>query len=113
MIQTQLNSVKRAEFVELQGVTSSVFSEIDPLHLPEVLSLIGRHHDQRDLYVALKSSIAALISTVNVKEFLNQQRAYYRAKLDEIEDKIAAMEAADVLAEKRRDSSSGNKRRRS
>ena len=102
--------MKRYELAKLQGVTRSVYSEINPLHIPEVLSLIGNHHDVEDLYIALKSSIAALISTVNVKEFLHQQRAYYRAKLDEIEDKIAAMEAADGLAEKRRDSSSGNKR---
>ena len=104
--------MKRYELAKLQGVTRSVYSEINPLHLPEVLSLIGNHHDEEDLYIALKSSIAALISTVNVKEFLQQQRAYYRAKLDEIEDKIAAIEAAESLAEKGSDIRSGNKRRR-
>ena len=110
VIQTQLDSMIRAQLAELQGVTRSVYSEINPLHLPEVLSLIGNHHDEEDLYIALKSSIAALISTVNVKEFLQQQRAYYRAKLDEIEDKIAAIEAAESLAEKGSDIRSGNKK---
>eukprot|EP00985_Skeletonema_marinoi_P028705 scaffold25772_cov123-Skeletonema_marinoi.AAC.1 len=39
VIETQLHSVKRAELAELQGVTRSFYSEINPLHLPEVLAL--------------------------------------------------------------------------
>ena len=112
VIQTQLHSVIRAQFAELQGVTRSVYSDINPLHLPEVLSLIGQHNGQSELFVALKSSIAALISTVNRKEVLHQQRAYHRAKLDEIEEEIAAMEAAESLAEKGSNLHSGSKRRR-
>ena len=56
MIQTQLNSERRAELADLQGVNQSLYSEIDPLHLPEVLSLVDQHHGQGELYVALKSS---------------------------------------------------------
>ena len=90
-----------------------MYGEINPLHLPEVLSLVGRRHGQGELHVALKASIAAVISTVNVRQFLQRERAYYRAKLDAIEDRIAAMEAAEALVEKRSDPRSGNKRRRS
>ena len=69
VIETQLNSVKRAEVAELQGVSQSLYSEINPLHLPEVLALVARHHGQGELYVALRSSIAGVISTVSRKEW--------------------------------------------
>ena len=64
IIQTQLSSDRRAVLCRLQEeeVECSVFNEIDPLHLPEVLSLIGRSHGQGELYVALLSSIASLFS---------------------------------------------------
>eukprot|EP00984_Skeletonema_dohrnii_P015255 scaffold6547_cov141-Skeletonema_dohrnii-CCMP3373.AAC.8 len=102
VIETQLHSVKRAELAELQGVTRSFYSEINPLHLPEVLALAGRHHGQGELYVALKSSIAGVISTVNRKQWLQQQRAHHnaiiaehRTKVESIEAELAAIEAAD------------------
>eukprot|EP00985_Skeletonema_marinoi_P025770 scaffold19263_cov131-Skeletonema_marinoi.AAC.2 len=38
VIQTQLNSTQRAELAELQGVNRSFYSQINPLHLPEVPS---------------------------------------------------------------------------
>jgi hypothetical protein len=68
VICSQLHSEARAKLAELQGVDRSLYSEINPLHLPEVLALVGRHHGQGELYVALKSSIAGVISTVNRKE---------------------------------------------
>ena len=127
MIEFQLNSVKRAELAELQGVNHSVYSEIDPLHLPEVLRLVGRHHGQGELYVALKSSIAELISTVNRKECLKQQRVRYKAMMDRhraiiadygmkveaIEAEIAAIEDEEGVNEEEIGSESrSNKRRR-
>eukprot|EP00986_Skeletonema_menzelii_P001461 scaffold387_cov136-Skeletonema_menzelii.AAC.4 len=113
LIQTQLNSARRAELAEIQGVNHSLYSEIDPLHLPEVLALVGHRHGQRDLYVALKSSIAGVISTVNRKQCLKQQKAHHEAviaehkanlealiaehetKVEAIEAEIAAIEASD------------------
>ena len=87
---------------ELQGVTRSFYSEINPLHLPEVLALAGHRHGQGELYVALKSSIAGVISTVNRKQWLQQQRAHHNAiiaehriKVESIEAELAAIEAAD------------------
>ena len=83
VIQTQLNSKRRAKLAKLQGVNSSVFSEINPLHLPEVLALVGRHHGQGELFVALRSSIAGVISAVDKKQSLKEQSAYYRARIAE------------------------------
>ena len=112
MIQTQLNSAIRAELADLLGVHHSLYSEINPLHLPEVLSLIGRHHGQGELYVASKSSIAGVVSTVNRKQCLQQQRAYHKAKLEAIEAEIAAIEAADGDVTQVASESRSSKRRR-
>jgi len=60
VIQTQLHSVTRAELADLQGVDHSVYSEIDPLHLPEVLALVGERHGHEELFVALRSSIGRI-----------------------------------------------------
>jgi len=101
MIHTQLNSTQRAELADFQGVNRSLYSEINPLHLPKVLSLVGQHHGQGELYVALRSSIAGVISIVIRKQCLHQQRAYHRAmiaehraKAEAVEAEIAAIEAA-------------------
>lgn len=92
MIETQLHSDARAELAELQGITESVYSEINPLHLPEVLSIIDDSFDLGELYMALKSSIAGVISTVDERQCLVQERAYYRAEIAEYETKIAEYE---------------------
>ena len=120
VIQTQLHSMRRAELVEIQGVVSqSVYGEIDPLHLPEVLSLVGHRHGQGELYVALKASIAEVMSTVNRKRCIQQRIAYHAsiiakhksviaehsAKQRELEEEIKTMEGegeSSVLAEQPR-----------
>ena len=102
IIQTQLNSVKRKALADTQGVSRSLYSEIDPMHLPEVLALVGRRHGEGDLYVALKSSIAGVISTVNKMQCLKQKRAHHEAmiaqhktELEKVEAEIVAIYEAD------------------
>ena len=95
VIETQLDSQKRSNLCRLQGVDRSLYSEIDPLHLPEIFSLVGQHHGQKELFLALKSSVAGLISTVNKKQGLLQKRSYYEAKLKAINAEIAAIEEAE------------------
>ena len=49
----QLNSDRRMDQCRIQGVPysySSIFSDIDALVLPEVLSLVGQTHGQNELY---------------------------------------------------------------
>jgi hypothetical protein len=125
VIQTQLHSVKRAALADLQGVNRSLFSEISPLHQPEVLSLIGRRHGCGELFVALKATIIGLLSTVNMKQCIQQERAYHeakiaehraivaehRAELEELDAKLIAMEEAAGRAQADIESQS-NKRRR-
>lgn len=93
IILTQLHSQTRAELCRLQGVEHCVFSEIDPLHLPEVLSLIGKDHGQGELYVALLSSIMSLFSTVNGEGCIEQKKEHHASKIAEYEAKIAEHEA--------------------
>ncbi len=70
-----------------------MYSTIDSLHLPDALSLIGRHHGHGELYVALKSSIVGLFSRVNMKECIQKQAAYHAAKIEEYRAMIAEHEA--------------------
>ena len=88
VIQTQLNCDRRSALCSLLDVNHSVYSEIDPLYLPEVLSMIGHNHNQGEVYAALSSSIMALLSTVNVKKCLQQERAYHAAKVKELDAKL-------------------------
>ena len=117
VIQTQLNSVERAKLVALQGVdcSFSLYSEIDPLYLPEVLELVHEYHGMSELYVALKSSTPGLISIVNRKEYILQQRAYHAALVAEhagiVEDLDAEL-AAIAEKEGNQMAISGSKKRR-
>ena len=112
VIWTQLESEARAELAELQGVNHSVYSEIDPLHLPEVLALVGRRLGQKELYIALRSSIAGLISTVNRKECIIQQRDYHLAKAKQLDDELAAINEAAQGGRAEDGESRSSKRRR-
>ena len=106
VINTQLNTYTRAKMRPLQGVeqcNTAVYSQINPLHLPEVLALIGKIHGEGELFVALKSSIAALLSTVNKKEWLKQQIDSHSSKIKELESQLnmfqaelATMEEAEI-----------------
>ena len=97
VIQSQLHSTRRAELADLLGVNYSLYSKINPLHLPEVLSLVGHSHGQGELYLALKASISGVTSTVNRKQCIEEQIAYHAAKLEELGAELATInEAAEV-----------------
>ena len=91
----QLHSSRRARLAELQGVNQSIYSEIDPPLLPEILSLIGHKYGQKELYFALKSSIAEVISLVNRKECLRQKLKHHVAIITEICAELQAIERAE------------------
>jgi len=105
VISTQLNSKERTSLCYLQEVdicNEALYSEINPLHLPEVLAMVGRHHGQSELYVALVSSIAGLFSTVNRKKFLQDRVEHHlsiiqehTATVETLRTEIAAIEEAE------------------
>jgi len=120
VIKYQLHSTTRAELCRLQEVDDSVYSEIDPLHLPEVLSLIDRKHGQGELYAAVSSSIMTLFSTVNREKCIQQKREYHAAIVAkhaaivaELDAELATMkEAAGENQDEDDMDSQSNKRRR-
>ena len=97
VIQTQLHSDSRGKLAKLQGVNRSLYSEINPLHLPEVFALVGQSHGQGEVYVALQSSIAGVISTVNEKQCIQDQMTYHLAKAEELDAKLVAMNEAEGM----------------
>ena len=122
VFRTQMRSCVREKMAEIQGIGHSVYSEIDPLHLPEVLYAIGLNLGQEELFVALKSTIMGLLSTVDLKKCIQQERDKYAAKIvehktilaklgakvEELDAKLATMEQAVNEETEHRDS----KRRR-
>jgi len=122
VIQTQLHSETRAVLCRLQGIDRSLYSEIDPLHLPEVLSLIAQRHGQGELYAAVLSSIMTLCSTMNREKCIQQKMEYHaakiaehKAKLEELDKELATIkEEAAAAAVRSQDNvcSQSNKRRR-
>ncbi len=112
VIHTQLNSTKRAELAHLQGVDRSLYSEIDTLHLPEVLALVGKSHGHSEFFLALHASVTGLISTVNKKLCIQQQRDYHLAKAAELDAELEAMEEAERNVVVFGSDSRANKRRR-
>ena len=76
-----------------------MYSEMNPLHLPEVLALIGRSCGQEELFAALKTSIIGLFSTVNMKKCVLQERAYYAAKIAEYKAKLEELDAKALTME--------------
>jgi len=121
MIQAQLHSGRRAELAALQGIDRSLYSEIDPLHLPEVLSLIAQRHGQGELYAAVLSSIMTLFSTMNREKCIQQERDYHAAKaaehtakVEELDKELATIKEAAAAAVRNQDNvySQSNKRRR-
>ena len=123
MFQTQLHSKRRAQLEKIQGVNHSVYSEINPLHLPEVLSKICSMHGRTELYAALKLSLLELISTVNRKAYILQQRDFcvarleklktlFSAKIASLNAELAAIEAAERDAVNVESECRSSKRRR-
>ncbi len=124
VIRTQLNSRERMLLCSLQDVVvcnEALYSEINPLHLPEVLAMVGQHHGQSELYTALVSSIAGLLSTINRKKFLQECVEHHlplisehAATVETLRAEISAIEEAEGnIAETKSDFKSlGSKRRR-
>ena len=79
----QMNGTKREQLADLQGVTNSVYSEIDSLYMPEVLALINRYHGGKELFSALQSTVTGLLSRVDMKLCIQEQMARNKARIEQ------------------------------
>ena len=80
----QIHGTKRAQLADLQGVTHSVYSEIDSLYMPEVLALMNRsYYRRRELFPALKSTMTGLLSRVDMKLCIQEQMARHEARIEQ------------------------------
>ena len=90
VIVSQLYSKDRKELCRMQGIDysrGSIFADIDPILLPEVLALVGGRHGQRELYRMLLATVPYVASTVNKQIALKERIAEKAAE-------IAALDAA-------------------
>jgi len=65
---------------------NSLFAQIDPVVLPDVLSLVGRHCSQNDLYCALITTAPDLTSLVNKPVAIKEQ-------IEKKNERIASLDA--------------------
>ena len=110
VIKFQLNSENRKAMHRFQGIEyeySSIFSEIDPLVLPDVLALVGREHGQTELYRMLVASVSDLESTMNrkaiIKQKIEEKTAQIAALAAEIRDLNRTLEHIEMGEKERRD----------
>ena len=100
VIDYQLNTTDRTELANLQGITctnNSVYAQIDPVALPDVLSLVGRQCSQNDLYCALVATASDLTSLVNkpvaIKEKIEKKKERIAHLTVEYNTKVGALTA--------------------
>ena len=94
IIETQLNSNTRMELCHLQGIDysyGSIFADIDPIILPEVLALVGGKYGQNEMYRMLLATAPDLATVVNRKDLLKQTIAKNAAMIAENKAMIAAL----------------------
>ena len=94
VIETQLHNTRRSNLYLLQGIERSndaFYGEFDPLRLPEILALVGQAHGLSELHVALKSSMSALLSTVDRVQCLEQELAYHKSRVVDIQAQITSI----------------------
>ena len=80
------------QLARLQGVDSpysSIFADIDPVALPEVLSLIGEECGQKNLYSALVATAPELTSLINRKALLKDTMAKNTADITALDTEYA------------------------
>lgn len=86
----QLNHLNRMELATLQGITcpshNTVYAQIDPVVLPDVLTLIGKNCTHIDMYCALIATASDLTSLVN-------KPAVFKERMEQNERKAAALTA--------------------
>ena len=100
VVYAQLISQHRKGLCQIQGIDysyESIFSKIDALVLPEVLSFVARHHKQTELFRMLVTVAPDLSSIVNRPVFFKERIVENEAKVVALgikyEREVAALNA--------------------
>ena len=90
----QLNSQKRKKLCELQGIEytpGSIFADIEPILLPDILVLIGNEHGQSEFYTTLIHTAPDLLSYINREALIDNEMAKYTSQASDITAQITAL----------------------
>ena len=99
VIETQLNSHKRKVLCCLWGVDysyESIFSDIEPLLLPEVIALVGGNYGHDELYRMLLVTAPYLLSAVNRSAVIKERIAALLGEVHELNKELASLDSADT-----------------
>ena len=94
VIEYQLNSQTRKKLCELQDIEytpGSLFADIDPKLLPDILALIGSRHGQSELYTALIPMVPDLLSCIDRNAMIKYQMARNSLQMAELTRQLAAL----------------------
>jgi len=95
VIKCQLNSTTRKELCRLQGIEycsiGTLFADIEPVFLPEVLSLIGSRHGQSEFYTALIPMVPDLMSSVDTSGMMKDEMVKNEAHAKDLAVQIAEL----------------------
>ena len=96
VLETQLHRASRLKHCRLLGVQQSIdhiFSEIQPVLLPNILALIGARHEQNELYRALISTSPDFVSLINRDDMIQKTIAKSTQRIATISDEIVSLSA--------------------
>ena len=92
VIKYQLNSKRRKEICQLQGIDYSAgsnFVDIEPLLLPHILALIGRELGHSEFYTSLIPMVPALMSYINRRALIDDVIAKNSRDIADLEAEYA------------------------
>lgn len=136
IIKYQLNSQTRRRFCELQGVDycadDNMLVGVEPKLLPKILALVGKEHGQSEFYTSLLPVAPHLLSFIDRKAILNDEKdrnlakvaaltrqlSYFNSKINLINERLALIELEnnqledDEVQDDGKEGSCGEKRQR-
>jgi len=105
VVKYQLNSQKRKELCQLQGINYSsednMLAGVEPKLLPKILALIGEKNGQSDFYTSLLPVAPDLMSFIDRKAMLKDERARKAVQMKELTRQLAVLAAEDDQLNKR------------
>ena len=99
VIEYQLDSQTREEMCRLQGIECSaednMLADVEPKLLPNILILIGREHGQSELYTALLPVTPDLLSFIDRKAMIIDEKKKVQVQMKELSRQLAALADKD------------------